>query len=378
VAGAALSFGSCGARTELLPAEEPCSELGSVRACSNVCGTGNQRCENGFWQGCRVAPSVQQCRDACGSGVQSCEDGELGRCEVAPVERSCANECGAGVQRCEVGRFGACEVPVTTRPCADACGAGREACENGAWGGCEVPRVATPCESVCGSGEEVCEGGRLRSCNAPQPKPPVLDARIRDFGVAHPDFEIDSAFNQVDTGIVQTELGPDDKPVYANQLASPTTSGRSNFDQWYRDVPGVNLPAALDLPLAPSTESPGLFVFEDTSFFPIDGQLLGNESNIHNYHFTLEVSTRFQYLGGEIFRFTGDDDMWVFINRRLAIDLGGIHASLSQTVDLDREATRLGIVIGQEYPLHFFFAERHTVQSNFTIETSISEPGSCE
>ena len=36
------------------------------------------------------------------------------------------------------------------------------------------------------------------------------------------------------------------------------------------------------------------------------------------------------------------------------------------------------LVIGEVYPLHFFFAERHTIESNFTIQTSIAEPGSCD
>jgi fibro-slime domain-containing protein len=70
--------------------------------------------------------------------------------------------------------------------------------------------------------------------------------------------------------------------------------------------------------------------------------------------------------------------MWVFINRRLAIDLGGIHSAKAAEVDLDARAGELELEIGETYPLHFFFAERHTNQSNFTIETSIAEPGSCE
>ena len=37
-----------------------------------------------------------------------------------------------------------------------------------------------------------------------------------------------------------------------------------------------------------------------------------------------------------------------------------------------------GLVPGNIYPLHFFFAERHTVDSNFNIETSIADPGSCD
>lgn len=318
------------------------------------------------------------CRNVCGVGRQTCEDGIWQACEVPPTTRACEDACGAGVQRCEDGRWLTCEVPVATRPCSDACGTGTESCRDGRWGRCEVPRVAVACTSVCGSGEEICENGAWRACNAPQPKPPKLVAIVRDFLESHPDFELPLTGNQFQTGIVEPELGPDDKPVYANNPRSRTTSGAENFNQWYRDVPGVNQSVVIELQLEPSAEQPGLFVYRDDTFFPIDGALFGNEGRPHNYHFTLEASTTFEYRGGEIFRFDGDDDMWVFINRRLAIDLGGTHNSLSATVDLDRSAAALGLTVGETYPLHLFFAERHTVESHFTIETSISEPGSCD
>ena len=130
-------------------------------------------------------------------------------------------------------------------------------------------------------------------------------------------------------------------------------------------------------PAARFRRYPGLFVYENRAFFPIDGQLFGNEGNRHNYHFTLEARTEFDYIGGEVFSFTGDDDMWVFINRRLAIDLGGLHTPLSANVALDEVAGELGLLVGNRYPLHFFFAERHTIESNFTIRTSIAESGDC-
>ncbi len=265
-------------------------------------------------------------------------------CEDAGV-RECENACGSGVQACAGGRWEPCRVPPAERPCATACGAGVEACVDGEWGACDARR----------------------------PRPPLLTVRVRDFRASHPDFE--AAIGD-DRGIVEAALGPDEKPVYAGP--SPTTHGREAFDQWYRDVPGVNAGADLALELRASRDDPSLFVYDDTTFFPIDGMLFGNEGRDHNFHFTLEARTSFVYQGGETFRFRGDDDVFVFVNGRLAIDLGGVHGTQEQTVDLDAEREALGITVGERYPIHLFFAERHTDQSTFTVETSVADPVRCE
>ena len=141
------------------------------------------------------------------------------------------------------------------------------------------------------------------------------------------------------------------------------------FNQWYNDVDGVNIPINIEIELMEMM--PGLYQYDNASFFPIDDQGWGNEGNPHNYHFTLEMHTNFKYEGGEIFTFRGDDDLWVFINGKLAIDLGGVHGPLEKSADLDALAGQLGIQIGNTYTLDFFFAERHTTQSNFRIETTI-------
>lgn len=58
----------------------------------------------------------------------------------------------------------------------------------------------------------------------------------------------------------------------------------------------------------------------------------------------------------------------VFINGKLELDLGGVHGVLGGTVTLDT----IGLRIGQNYYLDIFHAERHTSDSNFRMETSIS------
>jgi len=113
------------------------------------------------------------------------------------------------------------------------------------------------------------------------------------------------------------------------------------------------------------------------SFFPLDGKLMGNEGRSHNYHFTYQVHTKFTYTDPSerdqamTFSFSGDDDVWVYINKKLVVDIGGVHSEKYASVNVDDLAEELGLEPGKTYDFHFFFAERHTTESNFTIETSI-------
>ncbi|PRQ02128.1 PA14 domain protein [Enhygromyxa salina] len=195
----------------------------------------------------------------------------------------------------------------------------------------------------------------------------TLYSTVRDFQSAHPDFQ--SAVG-VDPGIVQQDLGMDLKPVYNGNPSTPTTTTEANFNQWYNDVDGVN--QNFEVPIELQELQPGLYEYANNMFFPIDDQGWGNEGNPHNYHFTLELHTKFLYQGGEVFGFEGDDDLWVFVNGQLGIDLGGVHGPLSGNIDMDAQADDLGLQIGQVYDLDFFFAERHTTQSNFKITTTIA------
>jgi len=181
----------------------------------------------------------------------------------------------------------------------------------------------------------------------------------------------------VDGEIIVDESLADTPATYGVSSTGGIDSSTS-FAQWYRDQPGVNMSAPLTLSF--QRQRDGSYVFEDkhdpvyedlNGFFPIEDALFGNPggSPDRNFHFTFELHTEFTYSDDaeQVFRFVGDDDVWVFINDILVIDLGGVHSATEQYVDLNR----LGLEDGETYELTFFFAERHRTQSNFRIVTNL-------
>jgi len=211
----------------------------------------------------------------------------------------------------------------------------------------------------------------------------VRDFRAYDGGKGHPDFETFTGNGE--KGLVQPDLGNDHKPVFAHTgdwmgtTGGCQRDGQNNvrcvtspdtYNQWYRNVSGVNQPIEFTVTLTPGAN--GIATYDNSNFYPIEGKGFGNEGRTHNYHFTFELHMTFKYRGGESFAFTGDDDLWVFVNNRLAIDLGGLHPAQSDTLNLDAKATELGIQVGGEYPLDFFHAERHTSESNFKVQSTLN------
>jgi fibro-slime domain-containing protein len=118
------------------------------------------------------------------------------------------------------------------------------------------------------------------------------------------------------------------------------------------------------------------YSYDNSSFFPLDGKGFlnderGSGANNHNYSFTMEIHTTFTFQTGMTFTFRGDDDVWAFVNNRLAMDIGGIHNASPGSFSVDNLPN---LVSGKVYSFDFFFAERHLTASTIHIETNLFTP----
>lgn len=213
----------------------------------------------------------------------------------------------------------------------------------------------------------------------------LLAATVRDFDSSHPNFEEGAGSScGLVRGMVAGTLGPDRKPLQGpNRCRQGGTVIVDQFltSQWFRDVPGVNASTCRDIPLALDSSN-GNYRYDNTNYFPIDdfttlanGQpnphyqtFGGTDGKQHNYHYCLESHGEFDYKRGQRFSFRGDDDVWFFIDNRLAVDLGGVHNPEVGSVLLDT----MGLVEGRTYNFDFFYCERQTVGANMRIETSMN------
>ena len=246
----------------------------------------------------------------------------------------------------------------------------------------------------------------------------VRDFRERTVDGGHPDFEqVATDGYRLYTGNVAAFLDDNGKPVFTGKgvglrkswrdaqdrkicpcvaqrhpmagdqtgkVTKPNRGGiqsAKSFELWFQDQAGINASAPLTITMRRRDD--GAWVFDDEldplyqergGFFPIDEQLFGNSASVegladHNHHFTVELHATFTWTAGRFLEVRSDDDLWVFLNGELVIDLGGVHRAKNQFIELDR----LGLVDGTTCRLDIFYADRHRMHAKLGIITNVRD-----
>ncbi|MBP3411722.1 MAG: fibro-slime domain-containing protein [Oscillospiraceae bacterium] len=92
-----------------------------------------------------------------------------------------------------------------------------------------------------------------------------------------------------------------------------------------------------------------------------------------SFHFAMHAHGSFVYQKAlnQYFYFLGDDDVYYFVNGKLAMDLGGGHPPCDDILYLNDVAAKLGLKDGGVYTFDMFYIERHTNESNMSFSTNI-------
>ncbi len=128
------------------------------------------------------------------------------------------------------------------------------------------------------------------------------------------------------------------------------------------------------------------FPHDSFGFFPLDGRgygsgfptatitdepdYYGKTTHNHNFGYAMEMHTKVLYQRGKglKFVFSGDDDLWCFINGNLVMDLGGVKSETSDSVYLD---SLPGLVNGGYYNFDLYYCERNPTGADLKITTNI-------
>lgn len=167
-------------------------------------------------------------------------------------------------------------------------------------------------------------------------------------------------------GIVKPQLGSDRLPIPAfsdvdsswdalhdalsvNVIGHDPVLETDNFYRWFHEVPGLS--KRVDgRTVTFNRTAERTYTYGGQDIYPIDDvpgidatdvKLTDWQGQKHNFSFTahLGFAIKVSANGSERFEFSGDDDVWVFLNNRLILDIGGLHGPISGWFQINTDGT---------------------------------------
>ncbi|MBR5032071.1 MAG: fibro-slime domain-containing protein [Treponema sp.] len=190
----------------------------------------------------------------------------------------------------------------------------------------------------------------------------------------HPDFENKAIGTGILPDLLEETLDKDKKPVFNNNkpTASLHIQSKESFSQWFRTIEGVNKEVRKTITFE-SINNSSEYEFIDEWFLPINGEGFGDslcENDPRNYNFTVEAT--FYLLCKEntpiVFTCSSDDDLWLFVNNKIAVNLGGLHPKEIATEPINPED--FNAKPGDYMEIKVFKAERCATGSVMGIKVS--------
>ena len=193
-------------------------------------------------------------------------------------------------------------------------------------------------------------------------------------------------YKQLEQGLVKYELDDNYLPVAVGG-DSLSNRGLTSMTRWFDSVEGKSKEYLGTLNLSYEVGEVPEFAFESESFYPLDEAKFSASDSVnkdgHNRLFTMVFAVPFTVTasGGEVFEITADDDTFVFVGTKLALDMGGIHDAVTGKLTINEQGEIYTAVAGEELAyngiqvnqgdgsiVRIFHADRDSEDSVFKIK----------
>jgi fibro-slime domain-containing protein len=189
------------------------------------------------------------------------------------------------------------------------------------------------------------------------------DHSYKPFAESGPDDACPESGGGPTKGLVKSSLDSAGLPVWTGRVACDIGTSADGPGNWFK--PGhALLDTTVSIPLALS-RGLGVWSYSNQAFFPLDHASTAPKGG-NNFGFCLHFQFEASNFPDAEVSIVGDDDIWLFAQNLLALDLGGQHGPASGKFAF----ARIGEPEGRVIRMDLFQCERHITGSTLAISSN--------